>query len=390
MNPVPAGESEWDVSVTESVGAVDGPIRPIRPFRARRLALGLSALALVGVLVGRSLLFGGSGASSPEGAVSALASAIADEDLVAALATLVPEEVQPLVAVYGDATSRADALGLSAAGQTFAGVDLRIEDLQLAVEPVGDDLAKVRIRRGTLKWAVDGAQLDDRLGVLSPKGSLSETWPRSGSISASDLGIGDRADVGAGDQSQASAEDRDPFVMVLRRDGGWYVSPAYTAAEIFVVSTGTPRADLNRPTDERSVAPTPSDAVRRLVASVNQDDVSAGIATMSTPEWAVLRTYRDALADVVGDLTIGRNQALQIDELTLDEERLDPTHVKVRITAAAGTIRQDLSRDYFLYPESTTRSIGPGEPRSAPIARTRTWGFDGHCLRGRRTRGVRR
>ena len=364
-NPGPPDGAEWDLNVVETVGAVDRPTS----IRLPRLALGLAAMALVGALAGRSLFFGGTGASSPEDAVQNLASAVAAEDMVAALATLVPDEVGPLVDAYGDATAKADSLGLSRSGRTFAGVDVRIDGLELDVEPLGDDLAKVRIRHGTLSWTVDRSQFDDRLRDLSSTGALSSPRLTSGSISASDLSHSDRD------------HDRDPFVMVVQRHGSWYVSPAYTAAELLVVSTGIPRADLSRPIDERSVAPSPSDAVRRLAAAVNDDDVSAGIATTSSPEWAALRTYRDAIADVVGDLTIGRNQALEIDDLHLSEEHIDATHVKVRITGAAGTIRRDISNDYFLFPESRSKSIGPGQPRSAPMTRTRTWVFDGRCLR---------
>jgi len=362
------GDAADEIVVVETVGSGGGSIRP----RIPRLTLGLVAVALVGVLAGRSLLFGGTGASSPEDAVRGLAAAVSDEDMVAALGTLVPEEVGPLIDVYRDAAAKAKELGIAGTGGTFAGIDLRVDDLQLAVESIGDDLAKVRIRRGRLSWNLDRSQLGDHIDALSPSGSASGAAPFgvpvSGTLSASDLVHQDRD------------HDGDPFLMVVHRDGGWYVSPAYTAAELLVARSGIPRADLSRPTDEPSIARSPSDAVRRLAAAVNDDDVSAGIATTSSPEWAALRTYRDAIAGVVGDLTIGHNQALEIDDLRLEEQRLDAGHVKVLITAAEGTIRRDISNDYFLVPDSTTRSVGPGQPRSAPMTRTRTWSFDGRCL----------
>ena len=187
-------------------------------------AVGVAALVGVGALA-VSAVFGSGGASSPESAVRQLADAITHKDPLAAVDVLVPSEVRSMRETVKAATKRAaDLQVVDSASQPLAGVDLSVDHLELSTQPLADGFTKVTITSGEISAKTHEAAMS-KLLQDAQHGSQSED--RNG-----------RADL----SRLASGSDLPTFVVTVRHDGGWYVSPAYTALEYAREAAGGPAA----------------------------------------------------------------------------------------------------------------------------------------------------
>jgi hypothetical protein len=301
------------------------------------LALGGIAFAIVRATSGSS-----GGEKNPEAAARALAEAVAAEDPAAAIATMNPAEVRTLGELYEDVEDQAAELGFAGKGdKTFAGIDLTTEGLTYKVEELGSDVAKVTVTGGSLGYDVRTSQLapqvqaileqeaaddDDDPGV-PPKEPEERT---TGSFTPEDIPF--------------EGEDRgrvDAFLMMVKRDGGWYVSPMYTAAEYVVELNGFSPGNFDEK-DAEATADSPTEAVERLSEAIADADADAATAQLSDDELAILRTYRAALTELIDDSftldgDIEDTFSATIESLELEEEPLDDGAVKVVITAVRGT-----------------------------------------------------
>ena len=185
--------------------------RKRRRYSSLIASVGIAALVGVGVLA-VTAMFGSGGASSPEGAVRQLADAINNKDPLAAVDVLVPSEVRSMRDSVKNVTNRAADLKIvDEASKPLAGVDLSVDHLELSTEPLADGYAKVVITSGELNASTHKAQLS----------ALLQQAMRNGDDGSS------QADLAklTGDSGLPT------FVVVIKEDGGWYVSPAYTAVE---------------------------------------------------------------------------------------------------------------------------------------------------------------
>jgi hypothetical protein len=289
-----------------------------RRVRIPTFVIGLVAVAVVGGLIGRGLLFGAGGAASPTDAVEQLADALAGEDLAGALAILAPDEVRDAADVYASTAVKLHQLGVTPQKKTLGGIDLDISGLQLRSTQLGPDVAKVEIVGGTAHWAVHR----DELG---PKLRDAEVGP--GKLAGS-------KDLATLDHRDRDGSKHPAFLMVVRRDGGWYVSPFYSVAEAIVSTSGAHPGDF-QPVRNGPAAPTPSAAVDRLIDAVNHHDVDAGIDSLDTQEWAVLHTYRAAI-----DAALGRDandpDAFAVDHWATSTTDLGGDMAAVKVTSMTG------------------------------------------------------
>ncbi len=162
------------------------------------------------------------GAATPAEAVQHLMDSVEHEDVLGALDTMVPEEVAAFRRSLDDVKSEATRVGLldeKLVLSGIAGLDIHAEGLQLQTEELGDSLAIVRATGGTVSTAFDPA-----------------TFPFGGPL----------LDV-VGDKLHATSATADfaashPFLATVQRDGRWYVSLTYSAAEALRRQT-----DLNVP-----------------------------------------------------------------------------------------------------------------------------------------------
>src|SRR5450759_2542997 len=235
-------------------GAADmHPRSARRSVKPRLLALvaGVSVLGLIGYLVISGMLGrGAAGAGSPEDAVKGLVTALQSKDVAAVAAALDPNEARQLVPFVNQVQDTAEAGGVTKKGQEPAGVD---------VEITGGKITVAGIDKSKLPLALNGLTVD----------------PSSNSM---DLG---KLDV---------ERNLRPFVMVVKEDRGWFVSPLFTGAELLAQRQGVlgSYADALPPTTTEKTADEAVTQFLRAVASKNPDAV---LARLAPQEQSVARTY---------------------------------------------------------------------------------------------------
>lgn len=297
--------------------------RSVRAGRPRWVALAAGAVGVVvlGVVAwfAVSALQGGGGASSPEAAVQALADAIAHEDPAAAMAALAPDEVRVMAQLVGDVEKRAVELGFAKDGLTYAGIDLTVVGLDVSVDELSDDVARVEITGGAIGLEADADKAAPRTATL-----LRATGVKDGRLDLQDL----------------SGEDENgrrtrPFVMVVRQGGGWYVSPLYTLGQAMSEARG-----LRSPAfDGEDWRPEPQDDPEQAVAafieavgSMDPDDIAAAVPEH---EAAPLLAYRRLVADAVSDAGFGRDGlAIEVEDLRTTTADLGRGLKAVTVTSA--------------------------------------------------------
>lgn len=305
------------------------------------VGVGVLAVAAVGVLGVRALTGGGGGASSPEAAVEQLAGAIEEEDLLAALDVLDPDEVDALVPVVEAAQGRAEELGFAPEASTFGGIDVSITGAEYRVDQLGDGVARVRLAGGSADVDVERSALGRLSEAIT---GLDDEEPfEGGEVAASDLEL------------ETEAGTVDPFLVVVERGGRWYVSPAYTAAQYVVEAFGLDDAEIPAP-DAGDGADDAEAAVRALLEGAGAVDGRQVGDAVAGPLGAVVRAYADPFEQVVGgdvdDVTT------TIDTLDTSVEDREGGGQRVVVDALEGTV-------------SWTSSDGDGSS---------TVSWDGTCL----------
>ena len=165
--------------------------------------------------------------------------------------------------------------------QPLAGVDLSVDNLQLSTETLGRRLRQGHDhQRRDLREHAHGRDVEAVAGRdQTTSNDTREGRPRASSRSSSDLPT---------------------FVVTVRHDGRWYVSPAYTALEYAREADGGPAAefgsakaaDLGADTPENAV----SDALHALQAG-NWDRLMA----LAPPDELPVYDYRNWIDEVAAD-----------------------------------------------------------------------------------------
>jgi hypothetical protein len=293
------------------------------------VAVGALAVAGVGFLVVRATTGGSSGgADDPEAAVTTLAEAFEAEDPVAALAVMNPEEVEAVGDLYESAASRAEALGFAPEAKTLAGIDVALTSTTYEVDEVGEGLARVTIG-GKADIDLTRSSLADRTAAVVERAGESdddEDGYESGrtTLTADDFTI---------DADEGTVE---PFVMVVERDGGWYVSPLYTAAQYVVDTQGLSAPEAPTP-DAGAGAGSPEDAVRELLEAAGTLDGEATGDLVAGEGGAAVRAYRGALERWVTDAA-GEDTAAEVETLETEVAEREEGGSRVVITALEGTV----------------------------------------------------
>lgn len=243
----------------------------------------------------------GTGAASPEEAVQNLATSLAEDDLVGMMAAMDPEEMGPIADVFELALRRAGELELLEVTDTgLAELDLSVDDLELTVEELHPDVARVQIEGGTL--GADFTSPDLGVVLVGLDGVVTfDAEQMEGDASLEDMYTDD--------EGEGLSET---FVMAVRRDGGWYVSPLYTLAEIVREGDELDDADFAASREDVEGAESPVAAVEAFAAAAEGIDPEAIVATLPPGEWGFARDY---LQPLLVDL--------DEDELEQEREELD-------------------------------------------------------------------
>lgn len=249
--------------------------RSVNP-RVLALVAGVSVLGLIGYLVISGLLGRGpAGAGSPEDAVKGFVTALQSKDAAAVAAALDPNEERQLVPLVEQVQKTAEAGGVTKKGQEFAGIDVKIANVTYDSKNLSERLARVDITGGTIAVvAGDKSKLP-----LALQGLIVD--PNLNSVDLAKLNAGVPTDNG---------RVLRPFVMVVKEERGWFVSPLFTGAELLAQQQGVLGSYpdvLPTATTEK----TADDAVKQFLKAVASKDPDAVLARLVPQEQSVLRTY---------------------------------------------------------------------------------------------------
>ncbi len=309
-----------------SPASSDSPASPAPPARRRphkKLVIGLVAgatvvvLAIVGAVIWVDSFFGGS--ASPEAAADKALRSAAGLDAVGLFSSLAPSEVAGLRDAFETAgkapadDSDADYLATLQAFQDST--DIALDGLVYETESLTEDVAIAYLVNGTI--TIDG-DADAMAASLIGLGSQGTTAVLAGyGYSEADISeeladaetqlaaqIADQLpivwDIGA--MVAEARTDRgtpvSPFAVVTVNEGGWYVSPLLSLAELQLVNNGynTDAALLRgtRVVDAQTFA-TPEDAASGAMSAMEEffafGDLDAIASVMPLPERRLVSIY---------------------------------------------------------------------------------------------------
>lgn len=272
-------------------------------------AVPLLAVAVVVLLAGGAMAAvqkgGGSGLSSPQGAVERLLEAVEDADLLGVLEALLPGERSSFREPVSDLASELRRLEILSSDLDLGGIsgfEVSFDGLSYETDPVRDDLARVRIVGGTASYRVDpqrlpvGAFLRDVLGS-----ELSAARPTS---------------------STDEVDDGTPGIATVKHDGRWYVSLWYTVAEGARVEAGAPVPDLADRLQARGAA-SPEAAVQDMIRALAGFDLRRAIELLPPGEAQALHDYAPLFIDEIdaASESFAQEVVINIRDLRLEADR---------------------------------------------------------------------
>lgn len=313
-------------------GPPDYPQPPQPPARRSRPAVLALAVGIVAVLAGAafaaSQLAGRS--TSPEDAVEKLFRAAADEDVLGVLEALPPSERDvlkgPLQDIVGE-LKRLDILSGAADLGNLAGVDVRIDDLELSSQPIRDGLAEVRIDRGTLTSSADPTKL-----------------PLGGFVR--DLGGDDLSQARpSGPEEQDLRSDGPTEVLVtVKEDGNWYFSVWYTLAELTRRESDAPLPDPARRVNANG-ADSAEGAVDAFLRATVKLDLRRMMELLPPDEARALHDYAPLFLDEAQQAGADFRQSVEVDITQLDLRTAaqggDRAMVQIEKLAFDGLVREE-------------------------------------------------
>lgn len=314
---------------------VPDPVRRRRTGRAWAAAVAGVGAAVAGVVAVVSLSSAG-GSGTPEAAVRKLVSAVASEDVLGALEALAPAERTGLADRLRDFAGELGRLGVLAGGLDLgrvAGADVQVDGLTLRTEPLAGGVAVVVVTGGTGRVVIDPA-----VPALGPAAHrLLGTGPVR---SPAPLDLGSRG----------------LRLATVRRDGGWFVSLAYTAAEALRRDAGAAVPSFGRGVTPRG-EPSPEALVRELARAGAALDVRRLLELTAPGEADALHDYAPLfLPDVERAVADAKARGVR-PEVTALELHAERTGSSARVTVD----RLDVG--------------------VATAAGAWTFGYDGRCIR---------
>ena len=275
---------------------------PARRSKAAMVALAVGIVAVLGGAAFAVSQLAGSSAS-PEDAVEKMFKAAADEDFLGVLEALPPSERDVLKGPVEDIVrelKRLDILSDDADLGNLAGVDLKIDDLELSSQTIRDGLAEVRIDRGRLTSSADPAKLP--LG-----GFVRDT--------AGDE-LGEARPTGPEEQDLRS-EGADEILVAVKEDGRWYFSIWYTVAELARRDSDAPLPDLAQRVKANG-ADSAEGAVDAFLRATVRLDLRRMMELLPPDEARALHDYAPLFLDEAQDAGGDFRDSVQIDVTQLD------------------------------------------------------------------------
>lgn len=256
---------------------VTSPAPKRRPAAYIAVIVGLAAMAGGAVFFARNLGSAEGGADTPVAAVQRLFDALADEDAVGVLETLLPSERDELLRPIQDITKelgRLDILRSDLDLSSISGVQLDFSNLTFTQKMLSSGVAVVDLKAGTSTYKVDPA--------TSPLGDFVRQFLPP-----------DATQVVQGTDDLSNDEI---FFATIKNGDKWYVSLWYSIAEAARADTNAPAPSFGNGVAARGSA-TPENAVEELIRAAVALDVRRLIELTPPQEARALHDYAPLFID---------------------------------------------------------------------------------------------
>lgn len=316
---------------------------PPQPRRRRSGAISVVVVLVVITLIstagyiGNRLLVNAVGAAtSATGSVERLFDALEDQDWTALGLLLPPDETYQLAGLLRDSADLQQTLGGSAdtMADQLDGVSIDVSDLSLSSAGIGSDLTKVTIERATIVVRIDGKTVESLtelipdvpvavVGDIEAGGAIGVTISIDGPEVSYEYRSGSDIDSG-GESLVIDGDAQAPFLMSVRRDGGWFVSPMFTVAQYLAEDSGWEAADSSgSEVTYDSPAEAAAGFVEGLAETIETSDIDHVANAMGGVEARLLRTYSAGInAELESDPDLGSGSDVRV---TVRENDFDIT-----------------------------------------------------------------
>lgn len=335
--------------------------RPRRSRGSLRIAAVATTLVLAlsgGAVVAWQVLGPSGGASTPEAAVDTFVTALAAQDVVAALDMVVPAEVAEIDEVYGSVTERLERLDLTPSGRVTDVATIELSDLSYDTRELSADLASVSLAGGSYQVSVDPSKFPAELAVYR------DDVPRR-TYSGDLVGPGRELVAEAFYETTYTA----PWVVTVRVDGRWYVSLVATAADWYGGGWLQPSAELVQDAREDGYRlPDPAavttavdpivgadveEVLYNLAAAISAGDFQQLYANLPQDQLVGLRPFIAFLTDAMR--LEGVSLRVDVTDLTY-ETSTEGDHLRVTLDSAA--VSASASEDGYDVESVSARLLG--------------------------------
>lgn len=321
------------------------PLSRRRRRGAMKVVVVLVVVALsstVGLVANRLLVDAVGGATSATASVEKFFDALEDKDWTDLGLSLAPDETSQIAVLLKQAAELQESVGGSTDSVTdhLEGVSIDVSDLSLSSDDVAQDLTKVVIERATIVMEID-EKATEALADLIPDagtedlGGIAVTVSIDGPEVSYDYRGGSDGDSGR-ETVVINGDSQPPFLMSVRRDGGWFVSPAFTIAQYLAEEAGWDAADSG---GSDVTFDSPEEAAAGFVEGLAETIVTADIGhvadAMGGVEARLLRTYAAGInAELKSDPDLGLGTDIQVTVRDTDFDVTPGEDGQARITIA--------------------------------------------------------
>lgn len=302
--------------------------------------VGVAAVVAVVALAARGWGGNSTGGSSPQDATDKLQNAVRRADPIGAAALIAPGELSSVTRSMKAASKKAKTLGyVKSSTNPFEFLNLTVDRLETRVDDVAPGFAKVSFEGGTFGYKLDPSRIPASWNVDTSNMTRTEN-----AVSIANARCAQLDDASTVPYCKEGNDA--PFVIMVKQDGRWYYSVAYTALEYWRLSEGLPAADLGsalRRTDSGAASPEAAvtDALRAFGNIGNQADLDRVLALAPPDELGALYDYRAAIYQALqqGEVDLPGRLYDVVGTPTFDTEagdhdvRVYPRRVELRYTS---------------------------------------------------------
>ncbi|MDT0200403.1 zinc ribbon domain-containing protein [Nocardioides sp. AE5] len=325
--------------------------------------LTLVAASVVGLVVWKVFFASAGGAGNPDEAVEAMFAAVESQDPIEALKLVNPGEARSVDALYESLNDRLVSQELKSSDSLLEAGSIDFTDLELRTEMVSDHAAKVDVEDFTATVTFDTSKLPDRLSGVrdAVRDEVGDTWQKTYTIRDLESPTYWTYDEGrVGDDEDSEYEDGYVdheigfFVMVVEKDGRWYITPAGTWAEYTAIIESRDHRGGDWTAYDRALgqdpitSAEPADVIDDLADAAEGGNFSDLLRRVPIEQSAVLQPFVHLVQEPWDDNRLGLR--IDINQLDTTTEEMGDGLVRLWLDAADVGVtfeEEDYSDEYL-------------------------------------------